>query len=299
MLFIYALIILTLGILIKKDLLHIEKAFLERLALLKDAFFPKRAQNLLSAINQELYSLGEDSTISFEQEEVEYKFFFHLFEQALFSARQWGTPKREILREVKKALAIDQKCERKILKEKKSFLIQLLFLYILFWVFTLFAFHTLSFTLPLKYVFLILISQAFGVFLFFIFFYKIQRKVFGKISLYFEALFKIKAGLLGGMSISRAIENSPISEVSADRSPPDSYIQKRLCLLVENIKSSGVRPFEELDFLIERLIEIWDFLFDSTLRYLFTLKLFFFVIFLLGPYFGVLFWIIDIFLRKI
>ena len=240
---------------------------------------PLAALSASEIIGQQLINF--DSKI----ELPEYKFYHLLIWEIKALEKRFGVNPNMAFQELRRALNLDIKSDRKILSITRTSLLQYLTMCLFTWFMLVHMSATLEFRIQTSDIMIIFCWQFIGGYLFHLLVRLITKKICAPFLPLFQMIYKVRCLVKISrplQDIKAVMENFLNSKSLANQ---HKNIVIRLELYLMTIKTKGSLPKEELDCLIE---EIWDS-YEATLekleKFLLGVKLMSFLLFIIPGYF--------------
>lgn len=212
-----------------------------------------------------------------------YKFYSGLVEELVKTRNRFGAEIRESLREIRKALVLDLREEKKIKDAVLGGYFQYLFMSMFIWAFIYMAQRIIELPPNFDGLYIVASWQALGgALLVFAIKYKRER-IFAPFELYFEAIYQMKALLQAKRPLSEVV--AKFEYENTDMSGEFRSFGERIQTLCLHIKRQGSVDLVEFDYL---LCEIWDHFeiqFMRFSKYLAVLKMLSVLLFMLPSFF--------------
>ena len=197
-----------------------------------------------------------------------YKFYTALVEDLIKVRNRFGAEIRGSLRDVRKALIIDLREEKKIKDAVNGGIFQYLFMCLFIWGFIHFAAQIIEYSGQMEgieYIFFWQLIGGAGL----IFFIKWQKfHLFSPFASYFQAVYQMK--LLMGVNRPLSEINASLESIPSGRSKEFDSFAERMELLCTQMKLKGALDMSEVDYLLS---ELWDQFEIQFLRFMKRLNL--------------------------
>ena len=198
-----------------------------------------------------------------------YKFYSHLVEELISARNRFGAEIRSALRDIRKALILDIREEKKIKDAVLGGYFQYLFMSAFIWAFLYMATEMISLERGLEGTYVVVGWQITGgaLLVFSIHFYR--RQVFSPFAYYFESIYQMRVLLKSKRPLSEVVTCFDPQRVLSSREL--GPFSERLQLLCASIKLTGRVDLSEFDHLLS---ELWDHFEIQFLRFMKILNLF-------------------------
>ena len=240
---------------------------------------PLAALSASEIIGQQLINF--DSKI----ELPEYKFYHLLIWEIKALEKRFGVNPNMAFQELRRALNLDIKSDRKILSITRTSLLQYLTMCLFTWFMLVHMSATLEFRIQISDIMIIFCWQFIGGYLFHLLVRLITTKICAPFLPLFQMIYKVRCLVKISRPLQdiKAVMESFLNSKSLANQHKNIVIRLELYLMT--IKTKGSLPKEELDCLIE---EIWDS-YEATLekleKFLLGVKLMSFLLFIIPGYF--------------
>lgn len=215
----------------------------------------------------------------------EYKFYHLLIWDIKALEKKYGASTNSAFQELRKALNLDIKSDRKIKGIIQTSILQYLCMCIFTWFMLLHMTTTLGFSLEVSDVLMIALWQSIGAYLFCLVVTKTRQIICRPFLPLFKMIYKVRCLV----KISRPLQEIKIEMEEfleqENRSRRHLTIIRRLEFYLETIKSKGSLPQEELNCLVEEIWDHYEVNLEKLEKILLGVKLMSFMVFVIPGYF--------------
>ena len=228
----------------------------------------------------------------------QYKFYTNLLEVLFENYRRLGIGIKKILPEVRAGLIKDLQFEKKIFDETISGLLQFMIIAVTTWSFVFLSSRLAQIPISWSIIFLMVVLQIGGVFVFFYLLNLIKKRIFLKFTRAIEELYLFSSLLDIGLPLNEILSRSGILYGSLAKYKSFEVISKRMNQLVSRLKESGLSPKQESQEIIREIWHLQEESFVKFTKIVQVLKFSILVFFFLPAYFLYLYSIFKFFMEQ-
>ncbi len=254
---------------------------------------------LTLTLNLALLSRRQSKKSDGKNEIPKYKFYTSLLIKLLKINREYGSPLKVPLEDMRKEVIKDSKFERKLGNDKNGAIFQFIFVSAVTWMFVYITEMMLSMRVSRAVLWGIFSLQAIGFGLFFIYYSKIKERIFGPFGNYFLSLYQFKSLMAVGVPIQKSLKTSSIKDLYEIKDKRFDYVNSRILLIIEKVQRQGLSISSDLSELLDEVWFIKEQSFESFIKRSIGVKFAVMALFFVTGYFIYFFALFALFLGNL